>query len=284
MSDVSGSQFRNADGNGVTAVPSDEELLDAYSRAVITAAERVSPSVVYIEVEQLARAARRSPARGPREARGSGSGFIFTPDGFILTNSHVVHDAKRTDLAVIRINAPNLVPAHLGEAQQIRVGQLVLAIGNPYGFQYSVTAGVVSALGRSLRSQSGRLMDAVIQTDAALIRVIAVVRSTRGEKSDFALARRIHSQFLRMFGRTFEAKKDQVKWSWNWSHYGFKTRESVRAGHKKPVGQFPFDTRAKVTEEAFCGFGPSSWKAKRSDTSSSTADLLSVFRLLSRYG
>src|SRR5215813_6532246 len=74
---------------------------------------------------------------------------------------------------------------------------------------------------------------------------------------DFALARRIHSQFLRMFGRTFEAKKDQVKWSWNWSHYGFRTRESVRAGHKRPVGRFPFDTRITATEEAFCGFGPS---------------------------
>ena len=167
----------------------DDDVMDAYSRAVITAAEKVSPSVVYIEVEQAVRSRRPHIPGMPQERRGSGSGFIFTPDGFILTNSHVVHRAKKievtvsdghkyqadligddpdTDLAVIRINAPNLVPAHLGDAQKIRVGQLVIAIGNPYGFQYSVTAGVISALGRSLRAQSGRLMDAVIQTDAAL--------------------------------------------------------------------------------------------------------------------
>lgn len=167
----------------------DAELFDAYSKAVINAADRVAPSVVFIEVRQPLRARHGNPQQHSHEAQGTGSGFIFTPDGFVLTNSHVVHRAKSiditvsdgrrygaeligddpdTDLAVIRINAPNLLPVQLGEAQKIRVGQLAIAIGNPYGFQCTVTAGVVSALGRSLRAQSGRLMDDIIQTDAAL--------------------------------------------------------------------------------------------------------------------
>src|ERR1700723_2361257 len=172
----------------------DAVLLDSYSRAVTAAVEKVSPSVVNVEVRQ---ALQPSGHRGrsserpdePRGRRGGGSGFVFTPDGLILTNSHVVHDATRievtradgrrapaptigddpaTDLAVIRIDSPGLQAVALGDSQLLRPGQMAVAIGNPYGFQSTVTAGVISALGRSLRSYSGRLIEDVIQTDAAL--------------------------------------------------------------------------------------------------------------------
>src|ERR1700680_2424827 len=166
-------------------------LLASSPRAVTGAVERMSSSVVNIEVHQTA---GRTRSGEPRERRGGGSGFVFTPDGLILTNSHVVHDAVRiavtltdgrrmpatligddpaSDLAVIRVNelhfdGPVLTAAALGDSQRLRVGQIVIAIGAPYGFQSTVTAGVVSALGRSLRSYSGRLIDDVIQTDASL--------------------------------------------------------------------------------------------------------------------
>jgi len=165
------------------AAASDDVLLDAYSTAVVAASERVGPAVVHVEVAQAPDGAGSEPRRG------TGSGFVFTPDGFILTNSHVVHGARSirvsfaegtsqdadlvgddpdTDIAVIRVAGHQLPTAELGASRGLQVGQLAIAIGNPFGFQHTVTAGVVSALGRSLRSVTGRLIDDVIQTDAAL--------------------------------------------------------------------------------------------------------------------
>ena len=162
--------------SGASSAPDDGRLLDAYSAAVVSAAEAVGPAVAHLEVELKGR-------------RGTGSGFAFTPDGLLLTNSHVVHGAKHiratfadglsrdadlvgedpdTDIAVIRIGGNALPAVVLGSSRGVRVGQLAIAIGNPYGFQHTVTAGVVSALGRSLRAQTGRLIDDVLQTDAAL--------------------------------------------------------------------------------------------------------------------
>ena len=165
-----------------------DSLLDAYSNAVIGAAEKINPSVVTLDVIYT-HSDRPANSRLPRQSRGGGSGFVFTPDGYILTNSHVVSGADHievslpdgqkvdaelagddpdTDLAVVRISAHGLLPASFGDSEKLKPGQLVIAVGNPFGFQYTVTAGVVSALGRSFRAASGRLIDNVIQTDAAL--------------------------------------------------------------------------------------------------------------------
>ena len=155
---------------------SDEKLLDGYSQTVSGVFQKTSSGVVNIEVNK-------------KQGQGSGSGFVFTPDGYIITNSHVVHGANRiyvcfvdgrrieaqligddphTDLAVIHVGLNDLNFLHLGDSSRLQVGQIAIAIGNPYSFQCTLTAGVISALGRSMRSQSGRLIEEIIQTDAAL--------------------------------------------------------------------------------------------------------------------
>jgi S1-C subfamily serine protease len=177
----------NGDADGSSALPertatpgNEQEALDAYSRVIVTVAETLGPAVVNL---------RGVAGEGGRRAAGSGSGFLFTPDGFLLTNHHVVRGASRvrvrlsdgrevsgrvigadpwTDVAVVSADASDLPHAQLGESARLRVGQLVVAIGSPFGFESTVTAGVVSALGRTLRSITGHLVDNVIQTDAAL--------------------------------------------------------------------------------------------------------------------
>jgi S1-C subfamily serine protease len=174
-----------------TAADVDGYLLDTYSKTVSGVARQVSGAVVHLKVQKP-----DNPQNRPRQApngngqnTGSGSGFVISTDGFIVTNSHVVNGASSieaslpdgrsftahtigddpaTDIAVVKIDADNLTPSRFGDSNHLQVGQIAIAIGNPFGFQYSVTAGVVSALGRTLRTQTGRLIDDVIQTDAAL--------------------------------------------------------------------------------------------------------------------
>jgi S1-C subfamily serine protease len=178
-------------GNGRAAEKdgpaSEEDLLDAYSQAVVGVADAVGPAVVSIGIKQKSRSGRGRSRRSRGE--GAGSGFIIAPDGFVLTNHHVVARAddievrltdghsfpativgtdSATDLAVVRVSESGLPAAELGDSDRLRVGQLAIAIGNPLGFQSTVSTGVISALGRSLRSQSGRLIENVIQTDVPL--------------------------------------------------------------------------------------------------------------------
>src|SRR5688572_20325459 len=290
-----------------TPVP-ETDLLDAYSRAVVGAAERVSPSVLNLEVTlrrrgRGARAGRAiepppSPPGNP-DLRGSGSGFIFTPDGFVLTNSHVVSGAERieatlpdgarfgaelvgddpdTDLAVVRLNAAGyrLEAAPLGESSSLRVGQLVVAIGNPYGFEYTVTAGVVSALGRSLRARSGRLIDSVLQTDAALNpgnsggplvnangQVIgvntAVIRGAQGicfaiaiDTAKFVAARllrdgRVRRSFLGVGGQTIPIRRQVVRF------HGLTAESGVLVISVEPGG--PAEQAGLSERDVIIGYG-----------------------------
>ena len=178
-------ETEHGENQHISSTNPDANLLDAYSQTVVKVAKSASEAVVQIKVNKP----RPRRGRRPQGPGGTGSGFIISTDGFLVTNSHVVHGASKievnlpdgrqftakligedpaTDIAVLQIDGENLKTLTFGNSDQLQVGQLAVAIGNPYGFQYSVTAGVVSALGRSLRSESGRLIDDVIQTDAAL--------------------------------------------------------------------------------------------------------------------
>ncbi len=179
--DVPGSAAATGDERGAGAT-ADAALLDAYSQAVTRAVDRVAPAVAHVQVQ------RRRGGRGGARA-GSGSGFLIAPDGYLVTNSHVasgasalevtlpdgrsagaeiVGDDPHSDLAVLKVAAFDLAWCRFGDSGRVRVGQIAIAIGSPYGFQHTVTAGIVSALGRSMRAQTGRLLDNVLQTDAAL--------------------------------------------------------------------------------------------------------------------
>ena len=169
-------------GDPSAMYPVDSALLDAYSAAVVHAVDSVAPAVAHVGVTRARKAAQAN-------AGGSGSGFVITPDGYVVTNSHVVSGAEavevsladgrtlaarivgddpHSDLAVLKVGAPDLPWCRFGDSSRVRVGQIAVAIGSPYGFQHTVTAGIVSALGRSMRAQTGRLLDNVLQTDAAL--------------------------------------------------------------------------------------------------------------------
>ena len=167
---------------GPSSLGPDPSLLDAYSRAVVRAVDSVAPAVAHVSVT-------RGSGKGRGQARGSGSGFLITPDGYLVTNSHVasgaeaievtlpdgrtvlaqiVGDDPHSDLAVLKLGSGDVAWCRFGDSTRVRVGQIAVAIGSPYGFQHTVTAGIVSALGRSMRAQTGRLLDNVLQTDAAL--------------------------------------------------------------------------------------------------------------------
>jgi len=173
--------------NNAPLPPNDGQLLDAYSQTVVAATKKMSPTIAHIKVKNKPGTDNNPRQKTPEE--GGGSGFVITPDGFIVTNSHVVHNAETievsmmdgrtfqatisgddpaSDIALIKIDGTNLVTASFGDSNSLQVGQIAIAMGSPYGFQYSVTAGVISALGRTLRTSTGRLIDNVLQTDAAL--------------------------------------------------------------------------------------------------------------------